>query len=42
VIWILQSFIAQVPTQLEEVAKIDGANPLQILFLVVLPVTKLS
>ena len=38
VIWILQSFIVQVPMQLEEAAKMDGANPLQIFFLVVLPV----
>jgi len=40
VIWILQSFIVQVPIQLEEAAKMDGANPLQIFFLVVLPVIK--
>ena len=38
VIWILQSFIVQVPIQLEEAARIDGANPFQIFFLVVLPV----
>lgn len=40
VIWILQSFIVQVPIQLEEAAKIDGANALQVFFLVVLPVIK--
>lgn len=40
VIWILQSFIIQVPIQLEEAAKMDGANPLQVFFLVVLPVIK--
>lgn len=40
VIWILQSFIVQVPIQLEEAAKMDGANPLQIFFLVVLPIIK--
>ncbi len=40
VIWILQSFIVQVPIQLEEAAKIDGASPLQVFFLVVLPVIK--
>lgn len=40
VIWILQSFIVQVPIQLEEAAKMDGANPLQIFFLVVLPLIK--
>ncbi|MEM9734333.1 MAG: carbohydrate ABC transporter permease [Pseudomonadota bacterium] len=40
VIWILQSFIVQVPIQLEEAAKMDGANPLQVFFLVVLPIIK--
>ncbi|MEM5476285.1 carbohydrate ABC transporter permease [Pacificibacter sp. AS14] len=40
VIWILQSFIVQVPMQLEEAARMDGANPIQIFFLVVLPIIK--
>ena len=40
VIWILQSFIKQVPIQLEEAARMDGANALQTFFLVVLPVIK--
>ena len=40
VIWILQSFIQQVPIALEEAAKMDGANPFQIFFLVVLPIIK--
>ena len=40
VIWILQSFIGQVPMQLEEAARMDGANPLQVFFLVVLPLIK--
>jgi len=40
VIWILQSFIQQVPIQLEEAAKVDGANPFQVFFLIVLPVIK--
>ncbi|MFT7058342.1 MAG: multiple sugar transport system permease protein [Pseudorhodobacter sp.] len=37
VIWILQSFIVQVPIQLEEAARMDGAGPFQTFFLVVLP-----
>ncbi len=40
VIWILQSFINQVPIELEEAARVDGANPFQIFFQVVLPVIK--
>ncbi|EFL90498.1 carbohydrate ABC transporter permease [Ahrensia sp. R2A130] len=40
VIWILQSFIVQVPIQLEEAARMDGANPFQVFFLVVLPIIK--
>lgn len=40
VIWILQSFIVQVPFQLEEAARMDGANPIQVFFLVVLPIIK--
>lgn len=40
VIWILQSFIVQVPIQLEEAARIDGANAFQVFFLVVLPMIK--
>ncbi len=38
VIWILQSFIVQVPIQLEEAARMDGAGPFQVFFLVVLPI----
>lgn len=38
VIWILQSFIVQVPIQLEEAAKIDGANAFQVFFLAVPPI----
>lgn len=40
VIWILQSFIVQVPIQLEEAARMDGAGPFQVFFFVVLPIIK--
>lgn len=40
VIWILQSFIVQVPIQLEEAARVDGAGPFQVFFLVVIPLIK--
>ncbi|MEM9048573.1 MAG: carbohydrate ABC transporter permease [Pseudomonadota bacterium] len=40
VIWILQSFIVQVPRSLEESARVDGAGPFQVFFLVVLPLIK--
>ncbi len=40
VIWILQSFIVQVPIQLEEAARMDGAGPFRVFFLVVLPIIK--
>jgi multiple sugar transport system permease protein len=40
VIWILQSFIVQVPIQLEEAARIDGAGPFRTFFLIVLPLIK--
>ena len=40
VIWILQSFIVQVPQSLEEAARVDGAGPFQVFFLVVLPLIK--
>ena len=40
VIWIMQSFIAQVPPSLEEAARVDGANPWQVFFLVVLPLVQ--
>ena len=40
VIWILQSFFVQVPIQLDEAARMDGANPIPVFFLVVLPIIK--
>ena len=40
VIWILQSFIVQVPRSLEEAARVDGAGPFGVFFLIVLPLIK--
>ncbi|MEM8731500.1 MAG: carbohydrate ABC transporter permease [Pseudomonadota bacterium] len=40
VIWILQSFIVQIPRSLEEAARVDGAGPFQVFFKVVLPLIK--
>ncbi len=40
VIWILQSFIVQVPRQLEEAARMDGAGSYRVFFLIVLPLIK--
>lgn len=40
VIWVLQSFFAQTPPQLEEAARLDGAGPFQTFFYVVLPMIK--
>lgn len=40
VIWILQSFIVQVPRSLEEAARVDGAGPFQVFFKIVLPLIK--
>ena len=40
VIWILQSFIVQVPRSLEEAARVDGAGPFQVFLQIVLPLIK--
>ena len=40
VIWILQSFIVQVPRSLEGAARVDGAGPFQVFFQIVLPLIK--
>jgi multiple sugar transport system permease protein len=37
VVWLMSSFIKQVPLSLEEAARIDGASHLQVLTLIVLP-----
>ena len=36
-IWILRSFFAAIPIELEEAARIDGCNPLQVFWYIVLP-----
>ena len=38
-VWVLMSFVKQVPQEIEEAATIDGASLLQILWRIVLPVT---
>lgn len=37
VIWVLFGYLHSIPKELDEAAKIDGAGPLRILFLVILP-----
>jgi trehalose/maltose transport system permease protein len=36
-IWVLTSFIKQIPRELEEAAQMDGANPLERIFYIYLP-----
>jgi multiple sugar transport system permease protein len=40
VIWILQSFIVNIPSQLNDAARIDGANEWQIFIKIILPILK--
>ncbi len=40
VIWILQSFIKQIPVELESAAYIDGANSWQVFYRIVLPLLR--
>ncbi len=40
VIWVLQSFIRQIPVELEEAAYMDGASPWQVFYCVVLPLLR--
>lgn len=37
-VWVLTSFVREIPNELEEAAMVDGASPLQTLFRVLLPV----
>lgn len=39
-IWLLYGFYKQVPVELEEAAVVDGANPLQVFFRVLLPLMR--
>jgi len=36
-VWVLTSFVREIPRELEEAAYVDGATPMQVLFLVLLP-----
>lgn len=38
--WLMKGFFDRIPRELEQAAQIDGANPLQALWLVVLPLAK--
>jgi multiple sugar transport system permease protein len=40
VIWLLIGFIKQSPVELEEAAIVDGANPFQVFFLIMLPLLR--
>jgi multiple sugar transport system permease protein len=40
VIWILQSFILQVPRSLEEAARVDGAGPMRFFWDIVVPMSR--
>lgn len=40
VIWLLIGFIKQIPVELEEAAIVDGANPFQVFFLIMLPLLR--
>jgi multiple sugar transport system permease protein len=40
VIWLLIGFIKQIPVEMEEAAIVDGANPFQIFFLIMLPLMR--
>ena len=40
VIWLLIGFIKQIPVELEEAAIVDGANPFQVFFLILLPLMR--
>jgi multiple sugar transport system permease protein len=39
-IWVLIGFIKQIPVELEEAAIVDGANPYQVFFLILLPLMR--
>lgn len=39
-VWLLRSFVASIPTELEEAAQVDGCSPLKTFYVVVLPLMR--
>ena len=40
VVWMMQGFFREIPRELEEAAMMDGANPFQIFWQIILPLSK--
>ena len=39
-VWLMRAFLASVPVEIEEAARIDGASPMTILFRVIIPLIR--